>query len=844
MNFDDEEAQFAEAIRRSLQESLITPSNPSPASYPPPAVEPPRLVSPQPTTKPQVIDLTDDDIPIKVEKGSKPAQEDLRIPSLNNSRTQTHSVTNNPGSSNVNSTNNNSNNRVNSSAHSMPISHASDVTNGYTRDLLNNHANDLLNSYARDYYNNHAKETGEDEETPSRNTRNIASDYEDHLMDNYERTLLSNFERDAINKYNTFNNFADDIMNNHEDTINDDMDDESDEDMKRALALSLAEISTQHTPEPMTAESRTVTPDVASPLLSLNREQMEKERLERIKKRALSTSKAEAGRQHADEPKRQRRKEAELAITPPASVPEPTFALASSSSIPATSQASKPKPSAEINPDSAHIPTLESTPGLLKPKVTPRRAKTAVPRKPRSLPKAPASASEIPSSPIKSTPKSPLITGKVPGHFEIQFNDLVVKEHIVKAVLTAFEVDEEWLEQQLPHNITQCIVRNWHREAGDKPGICTAGKVVFVHPPLSGMGTFHTKLMMLFYPTFCRVVVTSANLVPHDWEQLVNTVYVQDFAMLPAAVQTPEQLGDFGSTLYNYLKVMTLPDKILSVIKAVDFSTAKVLLVPTVQGSYLVNSQHTYGIAQLSKVLQARGLQGKELEVEYQTSSLGKLTLRFLDEFYRAARGLHVRARSRFADEERLPPIKVVFPTERHVHGSRLREDGAGTICLQSQFWEHPTFPRRVMHDFECAGSLKGSLMHSKIVLAKVSDQPSNATTYIPVPGSVIPRQEAISNCVGWFYVGSANFTESAWGTVTNKRATAKNVNGIHINMRNWELGVVYIIETEDEMHDLAAISAAQRLDPSGELSFFGPLPVPYMRPLTQYNDRDKPWIR
>ncbi|KAF9108969.1 hypothetical protein BGX27_008171, partial [Mortierella sp. AM989] len=129
-------------------------------------------------------------------------------------------------------------------------------------------------------------------------------------MGNYERSLL-----------NTFDNFADDIMNNHEDTINDDMDDESDEDMKRALALSLAETSAQRTPEPMTAESRTVTPYVASPLLSFNREQVEKERLERIKKRALSASKAEVGRHRADESKRQRRKEAELAIAPPASVP-------------------------------------------------------------------------------------------------------------------------------------------------------------------------------------------------------------------------------------------------------------------------------------------------------------------------------------------------------------------------------------------------------------------------------------------------------------------------------------------------------------------------------------------
>ncbi|KAF8947423.1 hypothetical protein BGZ46_005588, partial [Entomortierella lignicola] len=225
------------------------------------------------------------------------------------------------------------------------------------------------------------------------------------------------------------------------------------------------------------------------------------------------------------------------------------------------------------------------------------------------------------------------------------------------------------------------------------------------------------------------------------------------------------------------------------------------------------------------------------------TSSLGKLSLKFLDEFYRSSRGLPIRARSRFADEERMPPIKVVFPTEKHVQQSRLGELGAGTVCFQSHYWEDLTFPKRVMHDFECVGNLHGSLMHSKIILAKVARHPNSLSMSIPEPAQVAARRERATNCVGWFYVGSANFTESAWGTVANKKATEKNKSGLHVTMRNWELGVVYAIETEDEMHELAAISAAQRLDPSGDQSFFGPLPIPYKKPLKQYELRDKPWF-
>jgi len=74
-----------------------------------------------------------------------------------------------------------------------------------------------------------------------------------------------------------------------------------------------------------------------------------------------------------------------------------------------------------------------------------------------------------------------------------------------------------------------------------------------------------------------------------------------------------------------------------------------------------------------------------------------------------------VRSRYKTNVEERLPPIKVVFPTERHVQMSRLGEDGAGTVCFQKKFWDEHSFPKRVMHDFECVGAHKGSLMHSKV---------------------------------------------------------------------------------------------------------------------------------
>src|SRR5207245_47493 len=55
--------------------------------------------------------------------------------------------------------------------------------------------------------------------------------------------------------------------------------------------------------------------------------------------------------------------------------------------------------------------------------------------------------------------------------------------------------------------------------------------IVLVHPPMSSMGhgCFHAKLMILIYDGWIRVVISSANLISHDWEISENVVFIQDF---------------------------------------------------------------------------------------------------------------------------------------------------------------------------------------------------------------------------------------------------------------------------------------------------------------------------
>lgn len=93
-----------------------------------------------------------------------------------------------------------------------------------------------------------------------------------------------------------------------------------------------------------------------------------------------------------------------------------------------------------------------------------------------------------------------------------------------------------------------------------------------------------------------------------------------------------------------------------------------------------------------------------------------------------------------------MPSIKVVFPTERTVQASRNGEMGAGTVCFQDQYWKEASFPRPVLHDFECAGAMRGSLMHAKLILAR-----RTTTNTFASSSSAQSSDEAPA---GWIYVG------------------------------------------------------------------------------------------
>ena len=94
------------------------------------------------------------------------------------------------------------------------------------------------------------------------------------------------------------------------------------------------------------------------------------------------------------------------------------------------------------------------------------------------------------------------------------FRDLVNTKDLQKAFLSAYCVDDEWVDS-IFSKVKTCIARPKHSDAPPQITFFKRNQnTSYVFPPMvSSFGCMHVKLMLLWYPNYLRVVVPSANLV-------------------------------------------------------------------------------------------------------------------------------------------------------------------------------------------------------------------------------------------------------------------------------------------------------------------------------------------
>ena len=364
---------------------------------------------------------------------------------------------------------------------------------------------------------------------------------------------------------------------------------------------------------------------------------------------------------------------------------------------------------------------------------------------------------------------------------EIKIEEVLERRTLTTALLSAFQIEYEWIFTKLDTKRTQFQFVLHDKDAGQraarKKELEDLGPNVKACFPNPGAGSMRSKLMLLAHPNKLRVAIPSANLMSFDWGEtgtMENTVWVIDLPRLPSP-DTPKTSTPFLVSLQYFLTKQGLSSSFISSLSAFDWSaTSRYAFIHAVGGISWGPEAALTGLPGLSTAVRALGLScpTASTKIDFAASSVGALTDRQLSHQILAAAG----HRPLSSSEPTFPRLNhgiyfLYFPSRAYVCASAGGSANGGTIWLSREHAQRDTFPRDVLR--EVRAIRPRMLSHAKLLFARG-------------PGTA------------WVYAGSANVSESAWGTVGVERS------GVHkgkvkTTCRNWEAGVLIPVGTPAE---------------------------------------------
>ncbi|KAL5498179.1 hypothetical protein ACEPAH_2309 [Sanghuangporus vaninii] len=428
------------------------------------------------------------------------------------------------------------------------------------------------------------------------------------------------------------------------------------------------------------------------------------------------------------------------------------------------------------------------------------------------------------------------------------------KSEITLAILSSYSNNMDWLYTFFDPT-TPIIVINQPGEDGNSGLKQLAPNLLMTKPFIrNGRGCMHTKLF--YKDERLRVVVPTANFVEYDWRDIENTAWVQDVPIRQTTIRHDPKAIDFPGTLQRVLYTLNVPAALTKLlddesfelpIEALselrmrwDWSKVRVKLVASIAGRHegweQVSRTGHPALMKAVQELDARPPKGKQLVLECQGSSVGTYSTQWMNEFYCSARGESARMWLDRPKSHRAklpwPSVKILFPSLQTVKDSVLGMPGGGTMFCRKAQWEAKNFPRELFYD---SNSKRGRvLMHSKMIIGYFKDKSSSSVFSGRRAGATkddvdLSSGEEGNNAdsndasvgkekvIGWAYIGSHNFTPSAWGTLSGSESNPS------LNIVNYELGIVIPLRSFEELEKVAC----------------------WKRPARQYvKGVDRPWMQ
>ncbi|TFY61518.1 hypothetical protein EVG20_g7020 [Dentipellis fragilis] len=429
---------------------------------------------------------------------------------------------------------------------------------------------------------------------------------------------------------------------------------------------------------------------------------------------------------------------------------------------------------------------------------------------------------------------------------------------ILQAIVSSYVVEIDWLRSFfLPS--TPLVLVDHPAQAGSgirSPTVQEVRPNMIRMTPFfrSAFGVQHMKFMLIFYKSGrLRIVISTANLVAYDWCDIENSAWVQDVPRRTITIAHDAKADDFPTTLERVLECMNVAPALASFLynghpelplQAVrpgalrtrwDFSRVQAHLVASIAGKHegwedVLRVGHT--------ALWARGKYAStspdgplapytcaDSDRGAQGSSIGTYSTQWLNEFYTSAAGKSLEDWLDMPKTRRAklpwPNVQIVYPTLEWVRKAVGGEKGGGTLFCRRKQWEGAKFPQKL---FVQSRSKQGRvLMHSKMIIATL-DNPNVASDggggseseTEQSDDELVAEKNPEARVVGWTYVGSHNFTPSAWGTLSGSKLAPV------MNIANYELGVVLPLHSEAEAERASC----------------------FERPLKKYSEEDLPWMQ
>ncbi|KAI9295265.1 phospholipase D/nuclease [Neoconidiobolus thromboides FSU 785] len=404
----------------------------------------------------------------------------------------------------------------------------------------------------------------------------------------------------------------------------------------------------------------------------------------------------------------------------------------------------------------------------------------------------------------------------------VKFEDLVNKNHLQKGLFSSYAMDTGWLLSKLPKVCSKIFVIHKPKSRGE---VGNLDKQTLIVTPKLYFGVMHAKLMLLYYPTFLRVVIGSANLVDFDWNLIENIVFIQDFPKLnrvdgmknseaKAGINNNDSNLDtlFLKDLKEFLVSLHVPKNVYSTLDEYDFSLVKVSLITSCPFPKKTNQGYKHLVDKIHQHFKVDSI--IEGDVMYQTSSIGTLTTKFINGFLAQ---LYPNATN--------SDLKVIFPSSETVATSLLGTQGGGTIFFN--FKKYEECKQSIKKYFYDSISLRvGSLSHCKTIYGTLKLSKQSGSNVVKAErdeasGAKSDDDENEGFKTGsWFYCGSHNFTNAAWGNTTSVKDQGEKL----IKTTNYELGVVVCYDSNNK-------------------SSLAPI-IPYLTPPPAYDTDTEPWIQ